>query len=267
MWRARRENSSAKELASILLRAIEKQKPEHVRALLRPMTEGGGGGLLSQATLGLDVESPDGTVQEMDWSVLLEFAVFHPQEAQSRSAWDEDLMSRCVASRHPDPLPAGANGPDVKVPCVQNALLFVFRKILRQCGASMRARNHSLDYDGRYWAYVMGSAKRVWYAVVKIFWSAIVRLQNTLRDGTVFHVKFDMPGGIQNLQLDYHYYHHVMTPDWSREIRKEYRKNITHFLADYRADLMTYCKHAYGSHVSDDGASVVTSISLSDTGI
>jgi hypothetical protein len=58
MWSARRENSSVMELASLLLRAIEKQKPEHVRALLRPMTAGGGGGLFSQTTLGLDIESP-----------------------------------------------------------------------------------------------------------------------------------------------------------------------------------------------------------------
>jgi hypothetical protein len=51
-----------------------------------------------------------------------------------------------------------------------------------------------------------------------------------------------------------------MMPDWSKEIRKEYRKNVSCFLADYRADLIIYCKNAYGSHVSGDGAAVATAV-------
>ena len=202
------------------------------------------------------VQMPDGTVKEVYWSVLLESAVYHPQGAQSDTVWENDLMARCVHTlTHADSQAPGATGPDVKLQHVQNALLFVFRKILRECGATMIHLNHLLDYDGRYWGYVMGNAKRVWYAVVDMFWAAILRLQHTLCARTTdLHVKFSMPGGIHNLQLDYHYYERILTPDWSRQIRKEWRENITRFLQGYRADLMQYCKGAYTSHAEDSGS-------------
>jgi hypothetical protein len=142
----------------------------------------------------LQVPMPDGTVKEMDWSVLLESAVYHPQGAQSDTVWDRDLMARCVHSlTHPASQQAGAT--DVNLQHVQNVLLFVFRKILRECGATRIDRNHLLDYDGRYWGYVMGNAKRVWYAVVDMFWAAILHLQNTLRACEGLYVKFSKPEG------------------------------------------------------------------------